>query len=44
MRMLRLADVYRIMPDSARGYTILAALLWGGVTLFVFAIITDLIR
>jgi hypothetical protein len=44
MRMLRLADVYRIMPDPARGYTILAALLWAGVTLFVFAIVADLIR
>jgi hypothetical protein len=44
MRMLRLAAVYRIMPDPARGYTILAALLWGGVILFVFAIIADLIR
>jgi hypothetical protein len=44
MRMLRLADVYRIMPDSARGYTILAVLLWGGVTLFVFGIIADVIR
>ena len=44
MRMLRFADVYRIMPDSARGYTILAALLWGGVILFVFGIIADLIH
>jgi hypothetical protein len=44
MRMLRLADVYRIMPDLARGHTILAALLWGGVILFVFGIIADLIR
>jgi hypothetical protein len=44
MRMLRLADVYRIMPDPARGHTILALLLWGGVTLFVFAIIADLIH
>jgi hypothetical protein len=44
MRMLRLAAVYRIMPDPARGYTILAALLWGGVILFVFGIIADLIR
>jgi hypothetical protein len=44
MRMLRLADVYRMMPYSARAHTILAVLLWGGVTLFVFGIITDLIR
>ena len=44
MRMLRLADVYQMMPDSARAQTILAVLLWSGVTLFVFGIVTDLIR
>jgi len=42
--MLRSADVSRIMPDSARGHTILAILLWGGVTIFIFGILVDLIR
>lgn len=44
MRMLRSAVVSRIMPDSARAYTILAILLWGGVTIFIFGIIVDVIR
>jgi hypothetical protein len=44
MRMLRSAYVSRIMPDSARGHTILAILLWGGVTIFIFGILVDLIR
>lgn len=44
MRMFRLADVHRIMPDTARGHTILAVLLWSGVTLFVFGIIANVIR
>jgi hypothetical protein len=44
MRMLRSAHVFRIMPDSARAHTILAFLLWGGVTIFIFGILLDLIR
>ena len=44
MRMLRSASVCRIMPDSARVHTILAVLLWGGVTIFIFGILVDLIR
>ena len=44
MRMLRSAYVSRIMPDSARGHTILALLLWSGVTIFIFGILVDLIR
>jgi hypothetical protein len=44
MRMLRSAYISRIMPDSARGNTILAALLWGGVTIFIFGILVDVIR
>jgi|GEM_PF-5026712 len=44
MRMLRSAYVSRIMSDSARGHTILAILLWGGVTIFIFGILVDVIR
>ena len=44
MRMLRSAYVSRIVPDSARGHTILAVLLWGGVTIFIFGILLDVIR
>ena len=44
MRMLRSAYVSRIMPDSARGHTILAVLLWGGVTIFILGILLDVIR
>ena len=44
MRMLRTAYVSRIMPDSVRGHTILAVLLWGGVTIFIFGILLDVIR
>ena len=44
MRMLRSAYISRIMPDSLRGDTILAVLLWGGVTIFIFGILVDLIR
>jgi hypothetical protein len=44
MRMLRSAYVYRIMPDSGRARTILALLLWGGVTIFIFGILVDVIR
>ena len=44
MRMLRSAYVSRIMSDSAGGHTILAILLWGGVTIFIFGILVDVIR
>jgi hypothetical protein len=44
MRMLRSANVSRIMPDSQRWDTIVAALLWGVVTIFIFGILVDLIR
>jgi hypothetical protein len=44
MRMLRSAHVSRIMPDSARRHTIFALLLWGGVTIFIFGILIDVIR
>ena len=44
MRMLRSAYGSRIMPDSARAHTILAFLLWGGVTIFIFGILLDVIR
>jgi hypothetical protein len=44
MRTLRSAHVSRIMPDSARAHTILAVLLWGGVTIFIFGILIDLIH
>jgi hypothetical protein len=44
MRMLRSACISRIMHDSLRGDTILAVLLWGGVTIFIFGILVDLIR
>jgi hypothetical protein len=44
MRMLRSAYVSRMMPDSGRAYTILAVLLWGGVTIFIFGILVDVIR
>jgi hypothetical protein len=44
MRMLRSAYILRIMPDSLRGDIILAVLLWGGVTIFIFGILVDLIR
>jgi hypothetical protein len=42
MRMLRSAYFYRMVPDSARGHTILALLLWSGVTIFIFGILIDL--
>lgn len=42
--MLQSANVSRMMPDSARGHTILAVLLWGGVTTFIFGILLDVIR
>ena len=44
MRMLRSADISRLMPDSGQRDTILAVLLWGGVTIFIFGILLDLIR
>ena len=44
MRMPRSAYISRIMPDSARAHTILAFLLWGGVTIFIFGILVDVIR
>jgi hypothetical protein len=42
MRVLRSAYLYRMMPDSARAHTILALLLWSGVTVFIFGILIDL--
>ena len=44
MRMPRSAYVSRIIADPVRGHTILAILLWGGVTIFIFGILVDLIR
>jgi hypothetical protein len=44
MRKLRSASVLRIMPDTARLETIFAVLLWGGVTIFIFGILIDVIR
>jgi hypothetical protein len=44
MRMLRSACLSRIMPNAPRGNTLLALLLWSGVTVFIFGIIIDLFR
>jgi hypothetical protein len=44
MRMLQSANVSRMMPDSGRAHTILAVLLWGGVTIFILGILVDVIR
>lgn len=44
MRMLRSAGFYRMVPSPPRADTILALLLWSGVTVFIFGIIIDLIR
>ena len=44
MRMLRSAFLYRMVPGSAGVHTILALLLWSGVTVFIFGIIIDLFR
>jgi hypothetical protein len=44
MGMLRSAYVSRTMPDSLRWDTIFAVLLWGGVTIFIFGIVVDLIH
>jgi len=42
--MLRSAYVSRIISDSLRRDTIFAVLLWGGVTIFIFGIVVDLIH
>jgi hypothetical protein len=44
MRMLRSAYFSRVVPDSARAQTILALLLWSGVTVFIFGILIDWFR
>ena len=44
MRLLRSAYLYRTAPGSARTHTILALLLWSGVTIFIFGILIDFIR
>jgi hypothetical protein len=44
MRMLRSAYLSRVVPDSARAQTILAFLLWSGVTVFIFGILIDWFR
>ena len=44
MRMPRSAYISRIMPDWLPGDTILAVLLCGGVAIFIFCILFDLIR
>ena len=44
MRRLRSAYLYRIVPDSARAHTLLALLLWSGVTVFIFGILIDFFR
>ena len=41
MRMLQSTDLYRMIPDKARAHTIFAILLWSGVTVFIFGIVTD---
>lgn len=40
--MLRSAYLFRVVPDSARARTILAFVLWSGVTVFIFGILIDL--
>jgi len=44
MRMLRSAYLSGVVPDSARAQTLLAFLLWSGVTVFIFGILMDLFR
>lgn len=44
MRVLRSAGFYRMVPSSTQAQTIVAFLLWSGVTVFIFAIIIDLFR
>jgi len=42
--MLGSSYVSRIMPDSLQMGTVIALLMWGGVTIFIFGILVDLIR
>jgi len=44
MRILRSAYLNRMMPGTARADTVLALLLWSGVTVFIFGIVIDLFR
>lgn len=44
MRTPRSADLSRIMPGAPTANTIIALLLWSGVTVFIFGIIIDLFR
>jgi len=44
MRMLRSAYLSRVVADSARAETIFAFLLWSGVIVFIFGILTDFFR
>jgi hypothetical protein len=44
MSMLRSAYFSRVVPDAARAQTILALLLWSGVTVFIFGILIDWFR
>ncbi len=44
MARLRSAGVARATPGSSRMHTLLALLLWGGVTLFILGILVDMIR
>jgi hypothetical protein len=44
MPMLRSAFLSRATTGPRRGHTLLALLLWGGVTVFIFGILVDLIR
>jgi hypothetical protein len=44
MHILPSAYLSRVMPDSARTQTILAFVLWSGVTVFIFGIIIDIFR
>jgi hypothetical protein len=44
MRIVRSADLYRMVPSLPRPHTILALLLWSGVTVFIFGIVIDLFR
>lgn len=41
MRVLRLAYLQKILPNSAQTNTILGLLLWSGVTAFIFGIIIN---
>lgn len=44
MRVLQSAYLNRVISGSPRAYTIIAVLLWGGVTAFIFGIIADFFR